>query len=643
MTKTQVLGKLSVVTYDEIVKDLVIVPINGNKYPYNEGALRTQLNKIYGQAVVKWNITFAQNFDVPGIDPFDDGGSGLLSNYSPDMRKVVNAYKANVQRNTYYLFLVKNPKSTTLAGFMPRSKSVGFIFLDKNGSEEAMARTIAHELGHGAFQLRHTFADERNTLPKGTTTNLMDYVPAGQAGADGTKLYKYQWDRVRYREIVIGLFEGDEGGSFKLSVDLTGLTASVNEKVIEADKIFVIAEQNLKLNVKYGKENGGEVKFRLAIKSEGGGKEILYPSDDWKKVQNDENWVLELSPFQEGVYTLSYLVANKTTTFDFYIRNEAYDYACKVCGRNLSLTSDDFDKTFPNRSQGIKNDINSLTYLNEALKKGEFNSCYRQAHFLSQVYIESRGLNASVEDATYSVERILKVWKSNPNAKAIFFKQTFWGDEDYLNYASPTSTYPLYRKASPQADLKQRFLGKDLETFHWESYKGVVSQFDTVRIPKTFIKRDSSEFNKATLTSDQILQNKKNLLNLVYSNNVGTGNGNVNSGEGYKYRGRGAIQLTGKTTYIGVSNKCNFVFGTNYNWGVDQTSLETDNQAIIYSVASFFLWKLGNLGKDMTALDTNNVSEITKIVNGGQNDVDKRLTKFGAILKGRLNNCKIKK
>ena len=29
-----------------------------------EDALRTQLNKIYGQAVVKWNITFANNFET---------------------------------------------------------------------------------------------------------------------------------------------------------------------------------------------------------------------------------------------------------------------------------------------------------------------------------------------------------------------------------------------------------------------------------------------------------------------------------------------------------------------------------------------------------------------------------------------------
>ncbi len=213
--KSQVLGKLSVVTYDEIVKDLVIVPVNGNKYPYSEDALRTQLNKIYGQAVVKWNITFASNLDVPGIDPFDDGGSGLLSNYSPDMRKVVNAYKANLLPNTYYLFLVKNPKSSTLAGFMPRSKECGFIFVDAplssgegQGGEVALIHTMAHELGHGAFSLNHTFREQKYTFQEKTTDNLMDY-------ANGNKLFKYQWDRMRYPEIVMGLFEGDGDGAMQ--------------------------------------------------------------------------------------------------------------------------------------------------------------------------------------------------------------------------------------------------------------------------------------------------------------------------------------------------------------------------------------------------------------------------------------------
>jgi hypothetical protein len=123
---------------------------------------------------------------------------------------IVNAYKANLQPNTYYLFLVTNPKSSTLAGFMPRSKECGFIFLSSNSQfpipEPQLVRTIAHELGHGAFSLKHTFVDEKYTMQQGGTDNLMDY-------ASGTALYKYQWDRLRSSEIVWGLFEGDDAGA----------------------------------------------------------------------------------------------------------------------------------------------------------------------------------------------------------------------------------------------------------------------------------------------------------------------------------------------------------------------------------------------------------------------------------------------
>jgi hypothetical protein len=208
--KEQVLGKLNVATYDEIQKTVVIVPVNGNKYPYSEANLRTQLNKIYGQAVVKWNVQMApEGFVVPGIDPFDDGGSGLLSNYSPDMRKVVDAYNTDPAPDTYYLFLVKNPKAGKLAGYMPRSKEFGFIFTDQAGSEQAIIHAMAHELGHGAFNLRHTFAEEKYTIPQGSTDNLMDYTQAF-----GTKLYKHQWDQMRYPEIVMGLFESDEDAAY---------------------------------------------------------------------------------------------------------------------------------------------------------------------------------------------------------------------------------------------------------------------------------------------------------------------------------------------------------------------------------------------------------------------------------------------
>ncbi|MCA6379969.1 MAG: hypothetical protein IM574_11510 [Cytophagales bacterium] len=627
VTKTQVLGKLSVITYDEIVKDLVIVPINGNKYPYDEGVLRTKLNKIYGQAVVKWNITFAQNFDVPGIDPFDDGGSGLLSNYSPDMRKVVSAYKANLQRNTYYLFLVKNPKSGTdgtvsMAGFMPRSKECGFIFVDKNGSEESIIRTMAHELGHGVFHLRHTFdKGEKNMLPEKGTDNLMDY-------ANGNKLFKYQWDRMRYPEIVMGLFEEDEDGA--MVTNLSGLTALVNSDTLKADKIFVITGNSFKLDAKHNVTNGGEVSFRLTIKPEGGGADVLHPSDDWKKVNNNENWVLDLNSVTEGKYILSYKVGTTTTTADFYVRTAAHDYACGVCGRNLLLTDESLKEIFPN-SKIIANDPNVLTYFNEALKKGGFSTCYCQAHFLSQVYEESGGMNASVEGSNYDTPGILTTYRKNSNIKDIFFKQTFWDNKIYLEYAS----IRIY-ETSPDTTIT-KYEGEDYKTFKWNDNTKV----DTVKIPTSFAQKKSSEYKKNNLTEAEKTSHGAKLFNLVYANK--NGNGNEASGDGNTYRGRGAIQLTGRGTYRGVSDKCNEVFGTSYNWETDFSPLENENKAIVYSVAGFFLWKLALFNKSMTALDTNNVTAVTTLVNGGSTGLDTRKSKFNTYIQGRLNNCKIKK
>ena len=62
---------------------------------------------------------------------------------------------------------------------------------------------MAHELGHGAFHLKHTFSEY--SLSPGATENLMDY-PARH------RLDKWQWDKIHNPERVLGLFEGDEEG-----------------------------------------------------------------------------------------------------------------------------------------------------------------------------------------------------------------------------------------------------------------------------------------------------------------------------------------------------------------------------------------------------------------------------------------------
>jgi predicted chitinase len=406
-----------------------------------------------------------------------------------------------------------------------------------------------------------------------------------------------------------------------------GLTVMINGDTLKTtNQVFIVTDQSFKLDAKYNVTNGGSVQFKLVIKPEGGGTDIKHPSSNWQTVQNDESWVLELNSVQEGLYTLSYKVGTTTTNLDFYIRTAAHDYACGVCGRNLKVTLTDLNSMFPN-SKIIRDDPNTVDYFNDALKKGGFTTCYRQAHFFSQIFVESRGMNASVEGSNYSVTRILEVHRKKASTKDVFFKQSFWDTKDYLNYASVS----LYETSADTTITK--YEGNALTTYKWNS----TTTTDTVRIPTLFSKKKPGDYKKVELTKDQIEANGKKLLNLVYSNL--NGNGNVESGDGYTFRGRGAIQLTGRETYREVAKKCNDVFGTSYFWETDFSPLESDNKAIIYSVTGFFLWKF----KDLSKLDTKDVTFVTKKVNGGEEGLDTRKTKFGLYLKDRLNNCKIKK
>lgn len=220
----KVLGKLNMASYDKISRNLVIVPVNNAKLPgsFSDVTLSQELSKIYGQAVADWKVSITKTpLKVTLDEYFDDGESSLLSNYTSDMKKVINAF-GNLQEKTYYLFLVEKPRGGTSAlGYMPRSKQAGFIFSDNLTSANAIS-TIAHELGHGAFNLKHIFSEY--SLSKGATDNLMDYT-------NGTALYKYQWDHVHDPQRMIALFEDDEDGESIAMASLACINSEVTAKL----------------------------------------------------------------------------------------------------------------------------------------------------------------------------------------------------------------------------------------------------------------------------------------------------------------------------------------------------------------------------------------------------------------------------
>jgi hypothetical protein len=229
----EILGKLNLVSYDQINQNVVIVPVNGAMLPkeLTDRELSKQLTTIYNQSVTLWGASITSNLTVSLDAEFDDGESGLLSNYTSDMKKVINTY-GRLQDNTYYLFLIAKPKSgISSLGYMPRSKQAGFIFLNNhNNDAQKLVRTMAHELGHGAFSLKHTFS-EYPFLSQNSTENLMDYNY-------GTELLKYQWDYVHDPQRVIGLFEGDEEGECKslLNSEYVFVHDDLSEKAYATNK-----------------------------------------------------------------------------------------------------------------------------------------------------------------------------------------------------------------------------------------------------------------------------------------------------------------------------------------------------------------------------------------------------------------------
>ncbi len=198
-------GQLNTVGYEEKLLHVVLVPVNGAHSSYSAIEIQNQLRSIYRQAVVEVSVTMHGGITVPGGERLENQESGFLSNYTPQMRQIIRAYKEvqAPQPNVYYLFLINDHVVGTKLGYMPRKKVYGFIINSHHFNLESYAKTIAHELGHGAYVLEHTYKTYEGQLSPGATKNLMD-------NGTGHDLHKYQWDLVHDPANVWSILDADE-------------------------------------------------------------------------------------------------------------------------------------------------------------------------------------------------------------------------------------------------------------------------------------------------------------------------------------------------------------------------------------------------------------------------------------------------
>ena len=129
-----------------------------------------------------------------------------------------------------------------------------------------------------------------------------------------------------------------------------------------------------------------------------------------------------------------------------------------------------------------------------------------------------------------------------------------------------------------------------------------------------FGKRITAEQARAYGRNAMHPANQKMIASIIYANR--NGNGDVNSGDGYRYRGRGLIQITGKANYAALVKQ----LGADV---VADPDLLLGYRFAAMSAAAW--WK--NHGLNELA-DSDDVSRITRIINGGTNGLDDRKSRL---------------
>ncbi|MGP2538336.1 MULTISPECIES: glycoside hydrolase family 19 protein [Pantoea] len=129
-----------------------------------------------------------------------------------------------------------------------------------------------------------------------------------------------------------------------------------------------------------------------------------------------------------------------------------------------------------------------------------------------------------------------------------------------------------------------------------------------------FGKRITAEQARAYGRNAMHVANQKMIASIIYANR--NGNGDVASGDGYRYRGRGLIQITGKANYSALVKQL----------GADVVANPDLLLGYHFAAMSAAAWWKNHGLNDLA--DSDDVTRITRIINGGTNGLDDRKSRL---------------
>ncbi|CAB4151803.1 COG3179 Predicted chitinase [uncultured Caudovirales phage] len=180
-------------------------------------------------------------------------------------------------------------------------------------------------------------------------------------------------------------------------------------------------------------------------------------------------------------------------------------------------------------------------------------------------------------------DKIIEILHGNPDAEA-------WAD-------AAMDILPKYEINTPN-----RIAGFFAQTGH-ESMNFTALSENLSYKAETLDKVFPKYFVKAGRNAADYAKQPEKIANVVYASRMG--NGDTASGDGYRFRGRGVIQLTGRDNYTN--------FGKTIGLTADEViDYVTTKKGALESACWY--WNSRNIN---AACDANDITKMTKLINGG--------------------------
>ncbi|MCX2680553.1 fibronectin type III domain-containing protein [Galbibacter sp. EGI 63066] len=321
------------------------------------GDVTEKVYKIFKKGVTTVNVSIAP--DRFNIDPGQFGANGIdiadspwLASYNDEQKAFISQFKnsGQTENDKYYLFVFGGDiqPSKDIAGFMPLQRQFGFVF-NASAEEEGkgtLTKTIAHEIGHGVFALKHPFTEYGTKH----TPWLMDYT-------SGDGLSHMDWAQMHNPDLKFYVFQDDEEGQYEAYEHLIGYNVvpgvfNQHDEQIDDNPISFISSAGKIITLPNNVEDITFDSGRLwAFTVYENGKKERYVSTKWtndgsfagylKQVGNSKNW-------NDVVYRddISRNLSEEVTVYSGILSS-----GDGVCGIDL------YKRSFPNEAD--KNEWNS--------------------------------------------------------------------------------------------------------------------------------------------------------------------------------------------------------------------------------------------------------------------------------------------